>query len=37
MVKITFIEANVSEHVVDGKVGNSLVETAIHNGIRLAG
>jgi 2Fe-2S ferredoxin len=34
MAKITFIEADGSEHVVDGKVGNSLMETAIHNGIR---
>jgi 2Fe-2S ferredoxin len=34
MVEITFIEANGSEHVVDGKLGNSLMETAIHNGIR---
>src|SRR5258706_4316157 len=34
MVKITFIEASGSEHVVDGKLGNSLMETAIHNGIR---
>jgi ferredoxin, 2Fe-2S len=34
MVKITFIEADGSERVVDGKVGNSLMETAIHNGVR---
>jgi ferredoxin, 2Fe-2S len=34
MVKITFIEADGSEHAVDGKPGNSLMETAIHNGIR---
>jgi 2Fe-2S ferredoxin len=34
MVKITFIEANGSEHVVDAKVGNSLMEAAVHNGIR---
>ena len=33
MVKITFIEADGSEHVVDGRVGNSLMETAIHNRI----
>jgi len=34
MVKITFIEANGSEHAVDGRIGNSLMETAIHNRIR---
>jgi 2Fe-2S ferredoxin len=34
MVRISFIEANGSEHVVDAKVGNSLMEAAVHNGIR---
>jgi 2Fe-2S ferredoxin len=34
MVKMTFIEANGSEHAVDAKVGNSLMEAAVHNGIR---
>jgi 2Fe-2S ferredoxin len=34
MAKITFIQADGSEHVVDGKVGDSLMETAVHNGIR---
>lgn len=34
MVKITFIDANGSEHVVQAKVGNSLMEAAVHNGIR---
>jgi ferredoxin, 2Fe-2S len=34
LAKITFIQADGSEHVVDGTVGVSLMETALHNGIR---
>lgn len=34
MVKITFIDANGSEHVVQAKPGSSLMEAAVQNGIR---
>jgi ferredoxin, 2Fe-2S len=34
MVTITFIDASGSEHVVQAKVGNSLMEAAVQNGIR---
>jgi 2Fe-2S ferredoxin len=34
MTKITFIEPDGSDHAVDGKDGISLMETAIHHGIR---
>lgn len=33
MPKITYIEASGVEHVVDAKVGDSLMETAVRNGV----
>ena len=32
MVKITYIAANGDEHTVEGKIGQTLMETAVKNG-----
>lgn len=33
-MKITFLQPDGSENVIEGKVGESLMETAVHNGVR---